>query len=57
MVNASRRLESVARAFKSRGRYRESLAAHLDRLTDLGMLCSVDTPDGPRWHRPLVSGA
>ncbi len=50
-------LESVAQAFKSRGRYRESIAAHLDLLTDLGMLSRVDTPDGPRWHRPQAMGA
>lgn len=50
-------LESVAQAFKSRGRYRESIASHLDLLTDLGMLSRVDTPDGPRWHRPQAMGA
>jgi hypothetical protein len=50
-------LESVAQAFKSRGRYRESIAAHLDLLTDLGMLSRVDTPGGPRWHRPQALGA
>ena len=50
-------LEAVAQAFKSRGRYRESIAAHLDLLTDLGMLSRVDTVDGPRWHRPQAMGA
>ncbi len=50
-------LEAVAQAFKSRGRYRESIAAHLDLLTDLGMLSRVDTPGGPRWHRPQAMGA
>ncbi len=50
-------LEAVAQAFKSRGRYRESIAAHLDLLTDLGMLSRVDTPEGPRWHRPEAMGA
>ena len=50
-------LESVAQAFKSRGRYRESIAAHLDLMTDLGMLSRVDTPEGPRWHRPQAMGA
>lgn len=50
-------LEAVAQAFKSRGRYRESIAAHLDLLTDLGMLSRVDTPEGPRWHRPQAMGA
>ncbi len=50
-------LEAVAQAFKSRGRYRESIAAHLDLLADLGMLSRVDTADGPRWHRPQALGA
>jgi hypothetical protein len=50
-------LEAVAQAFRSRGRYRESIAAHLDLLTDLGMLSRVDTADGPRWHRPQAMGA
>jgi hypothetical protein len=50
-------MESVAQAFKSRGRYRESIAAHLDLLTDLGMLSRVDTPGGLRWHRPQAMGA
>jgi hypothetical protein len=50
-------LEAVAQAFRSRGRYRESIAAHLDLLTDLGMLSRVDTPGGPRWHRPQAMGA
>jgi len=50
-------LEAVAQSFKSRGRYRESIAAHLDLLTDLGMLTRVDTADGPRWHRPQAIGA
>ena len=50
-------LEQIAQTFKSRGRYRESIAAHLDLLTDLGMLSRVDTPDGPRWHRPQAMGA
>ena len=49
--------EAIAQAFKSRGRYRESIAAHLDLLTDLGMLSRVETPDGPRWHRPQAIGA
>ncbi len=50
-------LEEVAKAFKSKGRYRDSIAAHLDLLTDLGMLSRVDTPEGPRWHRPQAMGA
>ena len=50
-------LEQIAQAFKSRGRTRDSIAAHLDLLTDLGMLSRVDTADGPRWHRPQAMGA
>ena len=50
-------LEAVAQAFKSRGRYRDSIEAHLDLLTDLGMLSRADTPEGPRWHRPQAVGA
>jgi hypothetical protein len=50
-------LEAVAQAFKSRGRYREGIAAHLDLLTDLGMLSRVESPEGPRWHRPQALGA
>ena len=50
-------LEDIAKAFKSKGRYRDSIAAHLDLLTDLGMLSRVDTPEGPRWHRPQALGA
>lgn len=50
-------LEDVAKAFKSKGRYRDSIAAHLDLLTDLGMLSRVDTPEGPRWCRPQALGA
>ena len=50
-------LESVVQAFKSRGRYRESIASHLDLLTDLGMLSRVETLDGPRWHRPQANSA
>ncbi|WP_243294395.1 hypothetical protein [Geothrix mesophila] len=49
-------LEDVAKAFKSKGRYRDSITAHLDLLTDLGMLSRVDTPEGPRWHRPIAIG-
>lgn len=60
VLSASPRLwsmEAVAQVFKSRGRYRESIAAHLDLLTDLGMLSRVNTPEGPRWHRPQALGA
>ena len=50
-------LEDIARAFWSKGRYRDSIAARLDLLTDLGMLSRVDTSEGPRWHRPQALGA
>ena len=50
-------LEDIAKAFKSKGRYRDSIAARLDLLTDLGMLSRVDTSEGPRWHRPQALGA
>jgi hypothetical protein len=50
-------LEAIAQSFKSRGRYREGIATHLDLLTDLGMVTRVDTPGGPRWHRPQAVGA
>lgn len=50
-------LESIATAFKSRGRYRDSIAAHLDLLADLGMVHRLDTPAGPRWCRPQALGA
>ncbi|WP_257313890.1 DNA methyltransferase [Geothrix fuzhouensis] len=50
-------LEDVAKTFKSKGRYRDSITAHLDLLTDLGMLSRVETPEGPRWHRPQALGA
>jgi hypothetical protein len=50
-------LEAVSQAFRSRGRYRESIAAHLDLLADLGMVSRVETPEGPRWHRPQAMGA
>ena len=45
-------LETVAQAFKSRGRYREGIAAHLDLLTDLGMLSRVEPPRPPLAPAP-----
>jgi hypothetical protein len=50
-------LEAIAHAFKSRGRYREGIAAHLDLLADLGIVSRVDTAEGPRWHRHQAMGA
>jgi hypothetical protein len=48
-------LEDLAKAFKSRGRYRDSIQAHLGVLEDLGLVERLDTPDGPRWHRPSAA--
>jgi len=50
-------LEEVGAAFKSRGRYRESIQAHLGLLTDLGVLAALDTAKGIRFHRPQAIGA
>ena len=50
-------LEGVAGAFKSRGRYREGIESQLDLLADLRVLERIDTPQGPRWHRPQAMGA
>jgi hypothetical protein len=50
-------LEGVAAAFKSRGRYREGIETQLDLLADLRVLERIDTPQGPRWHRPQAMGA
>jgi hypothetical protein len=50
-------VESVAQAFRSRGRFRESIASHLDLLADLGMLTRVETAEGVRWHRPQARTA
>jgi len=50
-------LEGVAGAFKSRGRYREGIQSQLDLLADLRVLERIETPQGPRWHRPQAMGA
>jgi hypothetical protein len=50
-------MEEVGSAFKSRGRYRESIQAHLGLLTDLGVLAALETADGVRFHRPQAMGA
>lgn len=50
-------LEEVAGAFKSRGRYRESIHAHLDLLTDLRVLAKLETDEGVWYHRPQAIGA
>lgn len=50
-------LEEVGNAFKSRGRYRESIQAHLGLLTDLGVVVALETADGVRFHRPQAMGA
>jgi hypothetical protein len=50
-------LEDIAKAFRSRGRYREGIQTHLELLAALGVITFVDTPDQPRWHRPQAVGA
>jgi len=50
-------LETLAAAFKSRGRYRESIQAHLDLLTDLGIIHTLRTGPEPRYHRPQTATA
>lgn len=50
-------LEDLAKAFKSRGRYRDSIQAHLGVLEDLGLVDRLDAPDGPRWNRPTAVSA
>jgi hypothetical protein len=50
-------LEAVASAFKSRGRYRDSIVAHLELLSYLGVITRLE--DGPelRFHRPRAESA
>jgi hypothetical protein len=48
-------LEDLARAFKSRGRYRDSIQAHLGVLEDLGLVDRLETPEGSRWNRPTAA--
>lgn len=50
-------IEEVGAAFKSRGRYRESIQAHLVLLTDLGVISALKTADGVKFHRPQAMGA
>jgi hypothetical protein len=50
-------LEEIGAAFKSRGRYRESIQAHLGLLADLGVIVVLETADGVRFHRPQALGA
>lgn len=47
----------VALCFKSRGCYRESIATHLDLLADLGVIVRLETPEGSRFHRPVLLAA
>ena len=47
----------VARFYKGRGRYRESINAHLELLSDLGVITRLDTPEGPRYHKPVAMAA
>ncbi|WP_291198902.1 DNA methyltransferase [Geothrix sp.] len=48
-------LEDLAKVFKSRGRYRDSIQAHLGVLEDLGLVDRLDTPEGLRWSRPTAA--
>lgn len=50
-------VEEVGTAFKSRGRYKESIQAHLNLLVDLGVLVVLDTTNGARFHRSQAMGA
>jgi hypothetical protein len=50
-------MEEVGAAFKSRGRYRDSIQAHLGLLTDLGVVVALESADGLRFHRPQAKGA
>ncbi len=47
----------LARCFKARGRYRESINAHLELLSDLGVITRLDADEGPRYHRPVALAA
>ncbi len=47
----------VARCFKGRGRFRDSINAHLELLSDLGVITRLDTPEGPRYHKPVALAA
>ena len=48
-------LEELAACFKSRGRYRESIQAHLGVLEDLGLVVCLVTPAGTTWHGPTAA--
>ena len=47
----------VASCFKGRGRFRDSINAHLELLSDLGVIRRLDTPEGPRYHKPVAMAA
>jgi hypothetical protein len=47
----------VARCFKGRGRFRDSINAHLELLSDLGVITHLDAPEGPRYHKPVAMAA
>jgi len=47
----------VAACFKGRGRYRDSINAHLELLADLGVITRLDTPEGTRYHKPVAMAA
>jgi hypothetical protein len=50
-------LEELARCFKSRGRYRDSIQTHLEVLEDLGLALKIDVDGSSRWQRPSVTSS
>ena len=56
LISSHRGMKLIG-AFASRGRYRDSIAAHLELLADLGVIARTDSPEAPRWHRPQALGA
>ena len=49
------KVEDLAICFKSRGRYRDSIKAHLEVLEDLGLVHRLEGTGLTRWHRPTVA--
>lgn len=52
-TNQSWTVEDLTKVFKSRGRYRESIEAHLELLADLGVIVRVEGASCPAYHRPV----
>lgn len=50
-------MAEIGSAFKSRGRYRESIASHLELLVDLGIVVSHGEGGEPVYHRPQIQVA